>query len=353
MMYISMRSFVLTLLFVIFVMPIVTPMTSHSQTRISYNIFVPPSHFMWSVMEDWASQVKERSGGSLEIVFTAKSVAPPPKVLDAVRKGAADAGFVANIFLGPDTPGPLVGLMPWIHRGDSEATSLALWRTYQEYFEEVERDSWKGVELLGLFHFAGGGLCSLTDEPIESVDDLRSRKLWVLPGNLANMMKNMDVSIVTGPAVQIHEFVSRNTVEAYMGITYDSILKFKVAPYTKSCTQFTRSPFAINFSHYINSRVWSGLSDSDKQVLRDLSGEHLARMVGKKVNEQALKGRDKLGETAEYVTASQEFIDGIASASAPIVDAWVEKVSAMGVDGRAAMEFMRSEVDRLSKINAN
>ena len=327
------------------------PLSGNAETTIFFNLFTPPSHFSWAVMKDWAEQVHERSEGRLRIEFAAKSVAPPAKVLDAVRKGAADAGFVANIFLGPDTPGPVVGLMPWVHIGDSEATSVALWNTYQKFF--AGKEDWKGVEVLGLYHFAGGIMCSLTDEPITSVEDLQSRKVWVLPGNLAKMLGNLDVPVVTGPAVQIHELVSRNVVEAYFGVTYDTIIKFKVDSYTRSCVQFDKSPFAVNFTHYINSKVWSRLSPQDQQVLRDLSGEHLARMMGSMVNSQALKGRETLSETVTYVPASEDLVEGLATSSEPIVEEWLTSVAELGVDGQEALDFMRAEVERLSIVDAN
>ena len=73
------------------------PLSAKAETTIFYNLFTPPSHFSWEVMKDWAKQVNEKSEGRLKIEFAAKSVAPPPKVMNAVRKGAADAGFVANI----------------------------------------------------------------------------------------------------------------------------------------------------------------------------------------------------------------------------------------------------------------
>lgn len=320
--------------------------SANAETKILFNIFTPPSHFTWEVFQDWSDQIHEKSEGRLKIEFAAKSVAPPPKVMDAVRKGAADAGFVANIFLGPDNPGAHVGLMPWVHLGDSEATSVALWNTYQKFFADKEK--WPGIEVLGMYHFAGASLCSMTDEQITSTEDLTSRKVWSIPGNLAKILGNMNVSLVTGPAVQIHEMVSRNVVEAYTGITYDSIIKFKVAPYTKSCVEFEKSPFAINFTHFINAKTWARLSEEDQQVLLDLSGEHLARMIGAKVNQQLKKGRDELVNTVEFLPASDELVANFTESSQPIIDEWLAKVGEMGVDGQAAIDFMRSEVERLS-----
>ncbi len=327
------------------------PLSAKAETTLLFNMLTPPSHFSWEVMQDWADQVNEKSEGRLVIEFAAKSVAPPPKIMDAVRKGAADAGWVANIFLGPDNPGALVGLMPWVHLGDSEATSVALWNTYQKFF--ADKEEWPGIEVLGMYHFAGASLCSMTDEHITSADDLRKRKVWSLPGNLAKILGNMDVSLVTGPAVQIHEMVSRNVVEAYTGITYDSIIKFKVAPYTKSCVEFEKAPFAINFTHFINAKTWARLSPEDQQVLRDLSGEHLARMVGKRVNQQLQEGRIELGKTAEYIPASEDLVASFTESAQPIIDEWLVKVAEMGVDGQAALDFMRSEVERLSTFKLN
>lgn len=330
---------------------VMTPLSAAAETKILFNIFVPPSHFYWDVMRDWAEQVHEKSEGRLTIEFTPKSVAPPPKVMDAVRKGAADAGFLANIYLGPKNPGAHVGLMPWVHQGDSAATSVALWNTYQKFFAEKEK--WPGVHLLGMYHFGGGALCSVTDRKIETADDLTSRKVWSLKGNLDKVLKNLDVATVNGPAVQIHEIVSRNVVEAYTGITYDSVLQFKIASYTKSCVQMEKSLFSINFSHFINQRVWDGLSAEDQQVLTDLSGEHLARMVGAKVTEQALQGRDELGQTVEYHAPSVELLASLEQASEPVIEAWLQKVGDMGVDGQAALDYMRAEVERTSTVNAN
>lgn len=326
------------------------PIAAIAETKILYNIFVPPTHFYWGVMRDWADQVHEASDGRLVIEFSAKSVAPPPRVMDAVRKGAADAGFIANIFLSPKNPGAHVGLMPAVHLGDSEATSVALWNTYQKYFAEHEK--WPGVEVLGMYHFASGVFCSLTDTPITSVADLQSRKVWTVPGNMAKIFANMGVSVVTSPAVQLHEMVSRNVVEAYAGITYDSVINFKAGPYTKSCTEFEKAPFSINFTHFVNARTWKRLSDEDKQVLRDLSGEHLARMVGKKVNSQLAKAREELSATVAYLPAPDELVSAVEAAAAPVVDEWLEKVGDMGVNGQEALEYMRAETARLTAENA-
>lgn len=321
--------------------------TAKAETTINYNIFVPPSHFMWDVMRDWAAQVEDASGGDLKIAFTAKSVAPPPKILDAVRKGAADGGFMANVFSKKFAPGTGISMQPWIHRGDAGAAGVALWQVYNKYF--MEHDNWKGVELLGLFHFAAANMCSVDGAPLENVEALKERKLWALPGTTAAMLTSLDIAVSSGPAVQIQELVSRNVVDAYAGITYDAIDKFGAGPYTKYCIEFTPAPTSTNFSHFISSKVWDRLDADDQQVLRDLSGEHLARMVGAAINAAQAKSKDKLmAEGVEIREPSAELLSGLEAASEPVIAAWEKSVEAYGVDAAAALEEVRTVTEQLT-----
>lgn len=321
--------------------------TAKAETTINYNIFLPPSHFMWDVMRDWAEQVEDASGGDLKVAFTAKSVAPPPKILDAVRKGAADAGVMANVFSQKFAPGTGVSMQPWIHRGDAKAAGVALWRVYNKYF--IEHDKWKGVELLGLFHFAAANVCSVDGAPLDTVEALKERKVWALPGTTAAMMKSLGIAVSSGPAVQIQEMVSRNVVDAYAGITYDAIDKFGAGPYSEYCIEFAPAPTSTNFSHFISSRVWKRLDAKDQQVLRDLSGEHLAGMVGDAINAAQAESKAKLmAEGVEIREPSAELLAGLEAASEPVITAWMKTVEDYGVDSAAALEEVRALTEQLT-----
>lgn len=326
--------------------------TARAETTINYNIFVPPSHFMWDVMRDWAGQVEEKSGGSLKVAFTAKSVAPPPKILDAVRNGSADAGFMANVFSQKFAPGTGVSMQPWIHRGDASAAGVALWRVYNKHF--IQHDNWKGVELLGLFQFANANICSVDGAPLNNVQALKERKVWALPGTTTALMQSLEISVSSGPAVQIQELVSRNVVDAFAGMTYDAIDKFGAGPYTKYCIDFEAAPTSTNFSHFISSRMWDSLSEEEKKVLRDLSGEHLATMVGKAIDAEQAKSKEKLMTEGLTVQApSAELLAGLEKASEPVIAAWVKSVESYGVDATGALEEVRALTRQLTEENAS
>ena len=284
----------------------------------------------------------------MKVTFTAKSVATPPKIIDAVRKGAADAGFMANVFAQKYAPGTGVSMTPWVHRDDSAATGVALNRVYNKYFKD--KDNWKGVELLGLFHFASANICSVDGAPLDTVEALKQKKFWSIPGTSAALLKGLGVSLVSGPATKIQELVSRNVVDAYAGITYDAIEKFGAGPYTKYCLQFETAPTSTNFSHFISSKVWATLGEEDRQILRDLSGEHLAKMVGKAINEAQGKSKKKLQDAGvKVMMPSPALVAGLEGSSKAVIARWMKSVEGYGVDSAAALEEVRALTKKMTE----
>jgi TRAP-type C4-dicarboxylate transport system substrate-binding protein len=98
-----------------------------AETELSFNIFFPQTHFIWPVFKEWSADVSEATDGEINITFPAQSVSPPPGVMDAVRNGVADGGFVFNGFIAKDAPATLLSQMPWMHKGDSAAMSRLMW----------------------------------------------------------------------------------------------------------------------------------------------------------------------------------------------------------------------------------
>lgn len=202
--------------------------TAAAETELTFNIFFPPTHFAWPVFEAWAADISEATGGEVSIKFPPQSVAPPPGIVDAVRNGVADGGFIFNGFLAQNAPGTMLTQMPFIDLGNSEAMSVAFWETYRDTFVEVE--DLRGVEVVSGFHLGPTYLCSTTDTPITTLDELQGRRVWALPGTIADTLAAMDLAITASPAVQLQELTSRNTVDAHLGVTMETIVAFGVAP---------------------------------------------------------------------------------------------------------------------------
>ncbi|SMX29194.1 Bacterial extracellular solute-binding protein, family 7 [Pelagimonas phthalicica] len=320
------------------------PLPAAAETDLSFNIFFPPTHYIWPVFQTWADDVSKATGGEVKITFPAKSVAPPPGVMDAVRNGVADAGFVFNGFIAKNAPATLISQMPWLNLGDTAAVSTALWDTYTAEF--AEHENLRGVELISMFNLGPAYLCSTTDDPIETLEHLQQRRIWALPGTIANTFSAMDLAIVAGPAVQVQELTSRNTVDAHMGLTAETIVSFGVAPYTKSCVDMLPSMQSANFSVFVNDRAWKRLSDENRAAVRELSGAELARRIGEATNEAEAAALTKLQEMGVvFNEPSDGLITAIGEASGKIAASWAESVSKKyGTDTSAILDALAAEI---------
>jgi len=63
----------------------------------------------------------------------------------------------------------------------------------------------------------------MTDTPIQTLEDIGNRKMWGLPGVVANTLKETGSSVVAGPVVQMLEIISKDVVDGYAGIPWGSV----------------------------------------------------------------------------------------------------------------------------------
>lgn len=315
-----------------------------AETELTFNIFFPPTHFAWPVFEAWAGDISEATDGEVKITFPPQSVAPPPGIVDAVRNSVADGGFIFNGFLAQNAPGTMMTQMPFIDLGNSEAMSVAFWENYQESFAEVE--DLRGVELVSGFHLGPTYLCSTTDTPITTLEDLQSRRVWALPGTIADTLAAMDLAITASPAVQLQELTSRNTVDAHLGVTMETIVAFGVAPYTKSCVEMSPALQSASFSIFINQRTWDRLPDAHRIAIAELSGSALAARLGAATDAADDAARAQLEEMGvTFAPIDEGLLSAMQDAANGVAQKWADTVqSAYGVDGMALIEDTRARV---------
>jgi len=315
-----------------------------AETELTFNIFFPQTHFAWPVFQAWADDIAAATDGEVRIVFPPQSVAPPPGIVDAVRNGVADGGFIFNGFIGQQFPGTMLTQMPFTDLGDSEAMSVAFWETYEESFAGVE--DVRGVEMVSGFHLGPTYLCSTTDTPITSLGELQGRRVWALPGTISDTLAAMDLAITASPAVQLQELTSRNTVDAHLGVTMETIVAFGVAPYTTSCVDMSPALQSASFSIFFNQRSWDRLPEDHRAAIEALTGTALASRLGAATDaadDAARAELEAMGVTFAPIDAG--LLDAMRAASTGVAQEWAQAVeAAYGLDGMALIEAIRARV---------
>lgn len=316
-------------------------------TRLLVNCFWAPQHFVCkSILPTWAGWVEEATEGRVKISIPPKSVASPPEQWGSVENGVADAAVQFNGLVQNRITGPLVAMNPFIATTDAQAMSTALWETYQKYFP----DEYEGVKALSMWVITPADLWSQNDTPVNSIEDLKSRKIWALPGTNANIMKKIGAGVVAGPAVQANEIISRGVVDAHVGLSPTSIRDFQLIPYTKSMTKFKKRIYSTSFSFVINLDKWAEISPEDQAAIMEVSGEKFARMASKHWIERDASALVLLKEKGiDIVDADPAFEAALIEAGEGLTKAWIEKADAKGIDGQAAYDFYVRRVQELSQ----
>ena len=324
-----------------------TASPARAAERLIVNCFWPPQHSMCrEILPTWGKWVEEATEGRVKISIPPKSLAGPPEQWASVEKGIADVAAQFNGFIANRVIGPTVAMNPFIATNDAPAMSQALWETHEKHFP----NEYKGIKALSMWVITPGDLWSQTDEPVNSMADLKSRKIWALPGTNANIMKSIGAGVVSGPAVQMNEIVSRGVVDAFVGVSPASVRDFRLIPYTKSKTEFDRGIYSTSFSLLMNEAKWNALSKKDQAAIVSVSGAKFGRMAAAywvKSDKEAEAELDKAG--IKVIKADPAFEAELVKVGDGLTKSWIANASKRGLDGQAAYDFYVSRVKALSQ----
>ena len=313
-----------------------------AQTKLLLSTFFPQTHPLYTqVLQPWAQDVDKTTNGALKIEFSPSSLAPPPGQLDLVAKGIADlsvqyAGVVPNrlqLLLMTEVPGA--------GAATAEAMSVALWRTQQKYFQQA--DEHKGLKLLALVVFPLQDFYGVKEQPLVTLDALKSAKIAMTPGMHSRKWGAITTGVVAGPAFKYFELVSKGTVDAYAAATPIDVFSFNLAQYTKYVMRFPDLGTAGAFSVVLNEGKWKSLNPQHQEALSRLSGEAFARRAAEldRVSEANVKKLREQG--VSFLDAPASLNADLKKAFAFMTDEWAAEAGKRGVDGKSALEFYRKE----------
>lgn len=315
---------------------------AQADTRLLVNCFWPSSHHVCSeVLPAWLEEVERVTQGRVTGILPPRSLAPPPEQLAAVESGIADVAVQFNGFLANRITGPMVAMQPFVGSNDAAAMSRALWATNREFFP----DEFDTVQLLSQFVISPGQLYSQTDTPINSIEELASRRMWALPGPLSAILTELGSGVVSTPAVQSNEIISRGVVDGHLGLDAQAIGAFQLMPYTSSNTRFEGALYTTSFSVFMNADTWAEISAEDQEAIMSVSGGILAERFGANwdaKNRAAEEGYADAG--IEVIQADPAFEAALIEASGFVTEGWLAAAAEAGIDGAAALAFYQAQL---------
>jgi TRAP-type C4-dicarboxylate transport system substrate-binding protein len=322
-----------------------SPLSVLAQTVWRYSNWLPPTHpVSEGVAKVWAQQVEQATEGRVKIEILAPLGAPPAH-LDLVRNGVADVAGISTTY----TAGRFILLrgleMPFMSDSNS-AMSIAAYRTYEKFFAKA--NEFQGVKLAGLA-LVGPNEVYTTKKPIHSIDDFKGLKLREAGGTTKEVAELLGATPFFVPAPQVYDVLSKGVGDGVL-FPPESIPSFKLNGVVRYGVHVPGGFHQTAFAFIINQAKWNALSPADQAAISKLTGEHMARLWGElwdKTNADAIEQMNKGGVKIE--TASPALLADIRKRLSSLETGWIAEAAKKGVDGRAALEYMRAEVKALEK----
>ncbi|MDR3213051.1 MAG: TRAP transporter substrate-binding protein [Azoarcus sp.] len=301
---------------------------------LNYANFPPASTFPCVQMERWKAEVETRTGGKVTInTYPGGTLLGAKDIFDGVIAGTADIGNFAMSY----QPGrfPVSEGMDLPHFFADAKTSS---RILAELIARFQPAEFREVKVLTLFTCPPAVIMS--SKEIKTLADLKNLPLRS-SGTGAEVMKRLGAAPVAMPQSDVPDALQKGVVKG--NVSSGEVLKDM--NYAAYCPYVYKTDLCvISFAVVMNKAKYEALPDDVKQVLDGLYLEQ-AEWTGAYVDEHvqtalawsAEKHSLKITEPADEDRAA------LRTTAQPLIEEYVARVTAKGVDGKAVIDFIKGK----------
>jgi len=317
---------------------------AQAQTTLTYSTWVPPQHHISVWQADWTKEVEKATNGRVKFQGLPKAPAAPPGTFDAVREGLVDVSFVTASYTPARHILPLMAELPGAGN-TSIVNSVAYSRMHWKHFHKV--GEYKGVHLIGVFTHGPGQM--FTKKPVSGIGDIQGLKIRTGGGIAEQVANALGASAFVKPAPESYELLKSGVADGVF-FPMESVISFKLDTVLEQATLFPGGMYSSSFGFFMNEDKWRKLPKQDQAAIEKLSREHIARSAGKSWDDADDRGLARLKESGvKIIDADAKLVAEVRKRSAPIIDDWIKKASAKGVNAKAVLAEFRAELKKLSK----
>jgi len=316
---------------------------AQAQTTLTYSSWVPPTHHLTLWQQNWAADLEKATGGRIKTQSLPKAPAAAPGTFDAVRDGLMDFSYVTASYTPARHILPLMAELPGAG-ATAEINAVAYSRIHWKHFQKI--GEYRGVKLLAVWTHGPGQM--FTKKPFKSLAEFKNQKIRT-GGGIAEAVANaLGASAFVKPAPESYELLNSGVADGVF-FPFESIVSFKLDKVIGQATVFPGGLYSSSFGFFMNEDKWNKLSKQDQDIVEKMSGEAAARSNGKSWDTADKIGLDSLKAAgANIVTANPAMIAEAKQRSGPIIEDWIQKASAKGINAKAVLAEFHEELKKVA-----
>ena len=315
-------------------------------TTLHVATWLPPSNpqnaIVWPTWKKWVETATE---GRVKVDIENYTGAPKT-IFDAVEDGVYDVGFSVNAYIPGRFKLTSVAEIPG-EITSAESGSVALWRTYEAFFKPAQE--FRGLHLLALFVHGPGQLH--TKFPVNTLADLKGKKMRVGGGLVNELAARLQVTPISAPAPKSYELMQQGVVDGTF-LPAEEQMTLRLSEVSTNLTLFPRGLYTTAFSIVMNEDTFDSLSKKDQAAIMSVSGEKLSRLAGATwgdADKDGIQAAKANGVNVVYLSKDDPRVKNVHKLEEGMDQTWIESVSDRNVDAKAALAYFRKNVDELSK----
>ncbi len=306
-------------------------------TQLTYANFFPPTHIQSQLAESWCKEVEKRTNGEVVIkYFPAGTLTKAPQTYDGVVQGIADIGMTVLAYSrGRFTVASAIDL-PLGYKSGVQATAVA--NAVLNKFQPKEFNDSKIMFL----HGHGPGLIHTRDKAVSSMADLKGLKLRGT-GTSGLVAASLGASPVGKSMRECYQMLQKGVVDGSLH-PVEANKGWKLGEVVHYLTENYSTAYTTTFAVFMNKGKWNKLSPATQKAIKDINAEWSVK------HGEAWDAADKAGlaffisKGGKVVSLSDAESKKWEAAVAPVIDGYIKKATAKGVDGKAVVDFIKANM---------
>jgi len=300
--------------------------------RISHQ--VPPAHHLSKLLQDFATDVKARTKGSVDVqLFGSEQLAKAGENFPQVARGNLEAAVSVNFQWGTTIPEMSATLVPYYMTDVAKIKRFVTSDARRLLDRKLEQ---RGVHSIAWFYITRESIFTSSKKPIVTLDDFRGVKIRGLNSLTDHALTAVGAVPSAMPGSEVYQALQSGVLDA--GLTdlsaaysrkYYEIQKFgTVAPY-----------FTIFFHLYVNPQWWAKLAPEQRQAIEAAAAktEQEAFAVTEATAADALVQLKAKGMTIHVQTPEEEATWRTAMQK-PVIDAFLKSAPQ---DGQKILDLIK------------
>jgi TRAP-type transport system periplasmic protein len=317
------------------------PAFGQKQTlRMAY--WAGPAHHMVKTQEAWIKTIEEASGGNLTVELDKAPLAKPDGQYDLIKNGVRDMVWHVPTYTRGRFDMLAAGEIPFLCPS-ATVCSPALSRWYRKH--KLDEKEFTDTKLLNVF-VHGPGMVHST-KLVKTLEEIKGIKIRAAGSGVA-IAQALGMSAVALPATEVHEAMSRGTVEGAL-FPWEAVDSFRLAEVAKAHLELPGGLYTSTFVIVMNNDAFSKLTPANQAALMKVSGDAGSRLFGKywdEADDRARENAKKRGNTINTLAPAE--LERWKPMLQFVRDEWLKKAKERGLDGPALLKDLEETIKATS-----